>query len=641
MRAGFQFFRDLAFKQQLNIAVTGGVLFFAIASSLLTSWQGSHQIRRTLLDQGERIAENLASQSTLALLYSSAENANQAVRTTLSFPDVTRVEIRHANGQPLLVSGGSAAPTSDAPLADAGVRQAYLDSETADAWRFVAPVLSHGGDSPFDVVERQEEVLGFVRIEQSKATMSRMLAQIFLANLVISLLFAGAFLFVLRKLADRLTRPITELSEAMARAEHGASNVRASLSGPKDIRDMAKAFNSMIAALQEREQALRESQDSYREVVESVKEVIFQTDAAGLWVLLNPAWEEITGIEVHRALGRPMSELMHADDRALADSWQVRLESGEVQNCRFELRITRGDGDIRWLEVSQRGRRNANGDFAGTSGTLSDITERWLAAERLENLNAELENRVRVRTAQLEASNRELEAFSYSVSHDLRSPLRAIDGFAAILEEDAAEKLDPGDRKHLARVRAGAQRMSQLIDDLLQLARISRASLNCRRFDLGVLAREIVSELTETEPQRQVDFELGENLVSFADPVLMRVALDNLLRNAWKFTGKCETARIAFGTKTLESADGTETAYFVSDNGAGFDMSYANQLFRPFSRLHSESEYPGTGVGLANVQRVIQRHGGRIWAEAEVAHGATFYFTLPESEADDKALANA
>jgi PAS domain S-box-containing protein len=640
MRAGFHFFRDSAFKQQLNIAVTTGVLFFAIVSSLLTSWQGSHQIRRTLLEQGERIAENLASQSTLALLYSSAENANQAVKTTLSFPDVTRVEIRHANGQALLVSGGSTAPTSDAPLADKGVRQAYLEAESDDAWRFVAPVLSRGDDSPFDMVERQEVLLGFVRIVQSKATMSRMLAQIFLANLVISLLFAAAFLFVLRKLADRLTRPITELSDAMARAERGASNVRANLSGPQDIRDMAKAFNSMIAALQEREQALRESQASYREVVESVKEVIFQTDAAGLWVLLNPAWEEITGIDVQRVLGRPMSELVHADDREQAESWQARLEAGDVQNCRFEVRIARSDGDIRWLEVSQRARWNANGSFAGTSGTLSDITERWLAAERLENLNAELEHRVRVRTAQLEASNHELEAFSYSVSHDLRSPLRAIDGFAAILEEEAADKLDAGARQHLARVRAGAQRMSQLIDDLLQLARISRASLDCRMIDLGILAGEIVRELSEVEPQRQVEFSVGENLVAFADPVLVRVALDNLLRNAWKFTGKCEQARISFGAKAVESAGGTETAFFVSDNGAGFDMSYANQLFRPFSRLHSESEYAGTGVGLANVQRVIQRHGGRIWAQAEVAHGATFYFTLPDSEAEDKALPN-
>jgi PAS domain S-box-containing protein len=630
MRAAYQFFRDSEFKRQLNVAVSVGVIFFAIASSLLTSWQGSHQIRRTLLEQGEHIAENLASQSTLALIYASPENASQAVKTTLSFPDVTGVEIRHASGRPLLVSGKTTLATSDAPPVDVGIRQAYLEAETGEVWRFVAPVLSQGGDSPFDVVERREEFLGFVRVEQSKATMSRMLAQIFMANLVISLLFAAAFLIVLRKLASRLTRPITELSEVMARAERGESEVRAGVSGPKDIRDMAKAFNSMIAALQEREQALRESQASYREVVESVKEVIFQTDPAGSWVLLNPAWKDVTGVDVRRALGQPMSALVPGEDRPLMDRWQARLQAGEVENCRFEVRITRGDGGIRWLEVSQHGRWDANGNFAGTSGTLSDITERWLAAERLAGLNAELENRVSLRTAQLETSNRELEAFSYSVSHDLRAPLRAIDGFAHIVEEEAADRLDDADRQHLARVRAGAQRMSQLIDDLLQMARISRADIHRQRISLSALANEIVHDLTEAEPDRQVEFDIQEHMLASADPVLIRVAVENLLRNAWKFTCKCEQARIAFGATTLESPAGAETAYFVRDNGAGFDMTFVDKLFRPFSRLHTDGDYAGTGIGLANVQRVIQRHGGRVWTEAEVDRGASFYFTLPE-----------
>lgn len=624
------FFRDTAFKQQLNVAVTIGVMLFALASSLLTSWQGSRQIRHTLQEQGQRIAENLASQATLALVYASAENATEAVTTALSFPDVVGVEIRHVSGLPLLVRG-AATGAGDAPLVDAGAKAAFLEKETDESWRFVAPVLSRGGGaSPFEVVERKEEVLGFVRVVQSKATLTRTLANVFLMNVAISMVFAAAFLFVLRKLAGRLTRPITELSEAMARAERGDSGVHASVGGPADIRDMDKAFNSMIAALQERETALRESQASYREVVDSVREVIFQTDADAAWVLLNPAWQAMTGVAIEQALGRPMIEFVHAEDRALAAQWQAQLQLGTVRECRFEVRFARADGSIGWLEVAQHVRYDEHGEFAGTSGILDDITERKLAAENLEHLNIELESRVRDRTAQLEASNRELEAFSYSVSHDLRAPLRAIEGFSRMIEEDYADKLDETGRGYFGRVRAASLRMGQLIDDLLELARISRAALNRQRTDLSAMARDILRELAEADPGRRVEYTVADHLVAEVDPVLARVALDNLLHNAWKYSSRQDPAQIAFGAELRGSGDDQETVYCVRDNGAGFDMAYVDKLFRPFSRLHAATDFAGTGVGLATVQRVIHRHGGRVWAEAHAGGGASFYFTLPD-----------
>jgi PAS domain S-box-containing protein len=624
------FLRQAAFKQQLSVAVTIGVFVFALFSSLLTSWQGSRQIRQTLVAQGEHITDSLADQSTLALLYASAENAVGVVNTALSFPDVKRVEILHASGQPLIVRG-QAADGEGAGQPDATAREAYLEAETPDSWRFVAPVrVRNAGDSPFEMEQRPEEVLGFVRVVQSKETLSRMLTRVFLTNIAISLFFAAVFLFAIQWLSGRITKPITALSEAMARAEHGESEVRASVTGPKDIRDMAQAFNSMIAALQERERALRDSQASYREVVDSVKEVIFQTDADGAWVLLNPAWRDVTGIEVARALGRPFLELVHEQDRALASERQQQLKSGAVPICRFELRFTRSDGSTGWLEATQHARWNDDGEFAGTSGTLFDITERRLAAEKLENLNAELEDRVRLRTAQLEASNQELEAFSYSVSHDLRAPLRAIDGFANIVVEDYAAVLDAAGVGHLQRIRTASQRMSQLIDDLLELARISRADINCQDTDLSEIARDIARDMQEAEPGRGVVFDIAQGLHAMADAVLIRVVLDNLLRNAWKFTGKSESAHIAFGAVQIPiDGNGIETAYFVRDNGAGFDMTYADKLFKPFSRLHAASDFSGTGIGLATVQRVIHRHGGRIWADSTAGKGTAFYFTLP------------
>lgn len=254
-----------------------------------------------------------------------------------------------------------------------------------------------------------------------------------------------------------------------------------------------------------------------------------------------------------------------------------------------------------------------------------EIADRRLAAEEVRNLNAQLEQRVAERTAELERANHELEAFSYSVSHDLRTPLRAIDGFSQALLEDYHDILDDAGRDYLERVRSGAQRMGRLIDDLLKLARVSRAALNYEPVDLSATAEVIVSELRAHQPGRDVEVKLRPGLTAYGDPHLLRIALENLLSNAWKYTGRVAKARIEMG---VGEEDG-RLCYFISDNGAGFDMAYAGKLFGAFQRLHEARDYPGTGVGLATVQRIIHRHGGQIWADAAVERGATFYFTLP------------
>jgi light-regulated signal transduction histidine kinase (bacteriophytochrome) len=225
---------------------------------------------------------------------------------------------------------------------------------------------------------------------------------------------------------------------------------------------------------------------------------------------------------------------------------------------------------------------------------------------------------------ELERANQELEAFSYSVSHDLRAPLRAIDGFAKILIEDYGQKLDDQAGHYLGRVRTATQRMAELIDDLLELSRIARAPLNRERADVSALVRQILADLAERDPQRSVRTSIREGLVADADPRLLAVVLENLLGNAWKFTARSDDPGIEVGQERRDDA----WSFFVRDNGAGFDMAYAARLFAPFQRLHDESEFPGTGIGLATVQRVISRHGGRIWAEAAPRKGATFYFTL-------------
>ena len=242
-------------------------------------------------------------------------------------------------------------------------------------------------------------------------------------------------------------------------------------------------------------------------------------------------------------------------------------------------------------------------------------------------LNDELEQRVKDRTAQLEASNRELEAFCYSVSHDLRAPLRGIDGWSLALLEDYREKFDEKGRQYLQRVRADTQRMGQLIDDLLLLSRVARGPIQRSPVDLTATAQRVVARLREAEPERRVEFAIQPGLTAHGDARLLEIVLSNLLGNAWKFSRARPLARVEFGRTEMDSGP----AFFVRDNGVGFDMTYAQKLFGVFQRMHKASEFPGTGIGLATVQRVIQRHGGRVWAEAQVDRGATFYFTLEEA----------
>jgi signal transduction histidine kinase len=250
-----------------------------------------------------------------------------------------------------------------------------------------------------------------------------------------------------------------------------------------------------------------------------------------------------------------------------------------------------------------------------------------IMTDRLQEQIQGLEERVAERTRELEVINKDLEAFSYSVSHDLRAPLRSIDGFSHALLEDYADKLDAQGKDYLNRVRNGSQRMALLIDDILKLSRVSREKMVTGRVDLSALARSVASELQKSQPTRDVGFRIEDGVVVEGDQGLLKIVLDNLLGNAWKFTGRTQKALIEFGSQMM---DGTKT-YFVRDNGVGFDMAYASKLFTPFQRLHGPGEFPGTGIGLSIVQRVIRRHGGRIWAEAAVNAGATFYFILPRA----------
>lgn len=271
-------------------------------------------------------------------------------------------------------------------------------------------------------------------------------------------------------------------------------------------------------------------------------------------------------------------------------------------------------GDYRPIAVS------GDDEFANLSRLFND------AVFSVKEAHDNLEQKVHERTQQLEVAIQELEAFSYSVSHDLRAPLRSIDGFSQILLEEHSAQLDAQGQDYLRRVRLASQHMEQLINDMFKLSRVTRTEINIDKVNLTRIARSVINELQESKPQRHVDIRIADDLEDNADSRLMHIMLENLLGNAWKFTEKQSTAVIEFGF-TME---GKKKIYFVRDNGAGFDMTYMDKLFTPFQRLHTTEEYPGTGIGLATVRRIIHRHEGTIWAEGQVGKGATFYFTLHE-----------
>jgi light-regulated signal transduction histidine kinase (bacteriophytochrome)/HAMP domain-containing protein len=279
-------------------------------------------------------------------------------------------------------------------------------------------------------------------------------------------------------------------------------------------------------------------------------------------------------------------------------------------------------------DYSVRPRVEGKGEVAVLVSAFNDMLAQIQARDRsLQESYDLLDERVQTRTAELHALNKELEAFCYSVSHDLRSPLRTIDGFSLALLEDHGEHL-PGDAQdHLHRIRAATQRMGVLIDDLLNLSRITRTNLHTETVDMSGLARTVVAELAAMQPGRQVETSIEDHMTANADARLVRLVYDNLIGNAWKFTSREPAARIDVGTA---NRGGVQT-FFVSDNGAGFDPAYTDRLFGVFQRLHAMTDFPGTGVGLAIVDRIVQRHGGRVWADGAVGRGATFYFTLSPS----------
>ncbi len=371
------------------------------------------------------------------------------------------------------------------------------------------------------------------------------------------------------------------------------------------------------------DQALIDSEAQYRRLFESAQDGILIVDAENGQIQdVNPFLLDLLGFSREEYLGKKLWEVA-----AFQDSEASKLAFLELQKM----------GYIRYDNIPLHAKNGSSVEVEFVSNiydvglnkviqcNIRDISERRNTETRVKQLNAELERRVNLRTAQVEALNKELETFNYSVSHDLQAPLRRVNGFVSALERECGDDLSSHGKELISEIRTSTEHMTTLIEALLKLGSLGGAELQFRETNLSSFAHIIAAELQQSDPGRQVEFIIPNGIVARGDSVMLRIVLENLMGNAWKFTNLVDFARVEFG---VTDAVGKPAEFFVRDNGAGFDMQYAERLFGAFQRLHSNDEFPGTGIGLASVQRIIHRHGGSIRAESTLGHGATFYFNL-------------
>ena len=438
----------------------------------------------------------------------------------------------------------------------------------------------------------------------------------------------GAILaFASLALRKRIVAPLQRMAEAARRFAGGDPAARAHYRADDEIGDLATAFDNMAGEIGARIGELTKAHVELRKLslaVEYSPASVMISDARGVIEYVNPCFTAVTGYPSGEAIGRKPSFLKAGvmNDEVYADLWRT-VSAGRPWRGRLLNR--KKNGTVFWEDTWIAPIRDAAGRISHYVAVKEDITDEVRLEEEKAYLQEDLERRVASRTQQLSATVRELEAFSYSVSHDLRAPLRAIHGFAHLMQEECAECESAEAKGHLLRIQSASLRMGEIIDDLLELARISRNELRIASVDLTEMARRVIATLAAAEPERHIVVSVKPGIMVRADAGMLRLALENLLGNAWKFTAGRDPADIRV---TARHNDG-ETEILIADNGAGFDMAFAEKLFQPFQRLHGREEFEGNGIGLATVARIVHLHGGRIWAEAWPGRGAAFHVVLP------------
>lgn len=470
---------------------------------------------------------------------------------------------------------------------------------------------------------------------QKKARAARergvLIIVLFIVGGVVTVIFNTPFIGIL------LGRKIAALIAGVGIIGNGNLDFRIEATGDDELSGLSRTINEMTARLKQSYTSVENLQKEISErkkaeedikrlsshqhvLISAIPDIIMEVDINKIYTWANEPGIDFFGKDV---IGKA-ADFYFIREQNIYDVVQP-IFNGNEDVIYLESWQKRKDGQERLLAWWCRVLKDAQGNVTGALSSARDVTEHKLAEEEIKRLTEELERRVIERTTQLEAVNKELETFSYSVSHDLRAPLRSIDGFSLALLEDYQKILDDKGRNYLERIRKATQHMGNLIDDMLKLSRVTQSEFNYQSVDLSKIVQSISDTFQKNNPNNNVKMTIQKGIVIQGDPHSMQIALTNLIDNAWKFTGKQKHPRIEFGATLKEN----EKIFFIRDNGVGFDMSYVGKLFGAFQRLHTIDEFAGTGIGLATVQRIIRRHGGKIWAEGEVGKGATFFFTIP------------
>ncbi len=496
------------------------------------------------------------------------------------------------------------------------------------------------------VIQSDDRRLGTLYIQSDLGIIYERLrsyAAIVALVMAISLFAAYLLASVLQK---QISRPVLALTAAAQTfSEHGDYSVRAERTTDDEFGRLTDAFNAMLGAIEARTLALRESETLFRGMAETMPQIVWTSRPDGSFDYVNQRWFGYTGIAAEETEGSRWLAVVHPEEYAVAiDRWADAVRTGGSYHV--ELRLQRAsDGAYRWHIGRAAPLQNDAGEVTKWIGTFTDIDDAKQAEQEVRSLNLELEQRVHERTAELEAAVQELESFSYSVSHDLRAPLRHVGGYVEMLRTAVGDQLTGKPLRYLDTITAATVEMGRLIDDLLEFSRMGRTELIRGRVSLDALVQDVLRGFELAVRERTVEWKIDALPEVVGDASMLKHVFSNLIDNALKYSRNAGVARIEIGCGRRE---GGRVVLFVRDNGAGFDMKYAHKLFGVFQRLHRSEEYEGTGIGLATVRRIVSRHGGRIWAESVVGNGAAFYFTLQpvasqqqQEESDERIGANS
>jgi PAS domain S-box-containing protein len=588
-------------RKIMSVTMLTSVIVLAVAIAAFMAYDLAvfrESMRRNLTTLAQVTAEN----STAAVAFGNEKDATETLSALRLEPQIVTAALYDAGGN-LFVVYPTNAPRATFPIAP--MANGY--------------VFKGGHLFVSQPVARDNSLLGHLYLESDLRYFyerikiySAIAALIMFGSLVIALVLAN-------RLQKRISEPIITLAgTARIVSERRDYSVRAPKLPPDELGVLTDAFNEMLTRIEQH--AITSAFLSA--IIESSEDAIIGKDLTGKVVSWNAGAERMFGYSAAEIVGASIEQLL-ASDRP--DEERRILENAKLGETRlYETVRIRKDGRPVDLSLAVSPIRDAHGSIVGVSSIARDITERKRTEEQILKLNAELEHRVQMRTAELTAANQELEAFTYSVAHDLRAPLRHIDAFTRILQEDFAGSFPPEAAQLLGTIRQGSENMSRLVNDLLNLAHVGRQEMKREPTSLNLLVQEVMTELKREAEGRDIEWRVTDLPSIPGDPGLLKQVFANLLSNSVKYTRPRQRAVIEVGARKMND----ETVLFIRDNGVGFDMKYADKLFGVFQRLHRAEEFEGTGVGLAIVERVIKRHGGHIWAESALDKGATFYFTL-------------